>query len=117
MVKRLADVHEHALYPHIPQELICRPVVAQLGLLVNAHDDIHPNKCSHFLSSGGIPFDVWFVCLSLLCIQVGLHSKTIKERWLPKEAKETQCCGIWIRLIDWTRSLSEWSGVDRVKVA
>jgi len=55
--------HEGALYPHIPQELVHRPVVAQLRFLVNAQDDIHSNKYSHFFSSGEIPFHVWFVCL------------------------------------------------------
>ena len=50
------------------------------------------------------------VCLYLLCIQVGLCSKMIKERWLPKEAKEIQCCGIWIGLID---SLVPWHGGER----
>ena len=48
---------EGTFYPHISQKLFCRPVVAQLRLLVNAHDDIHSNKCSHFFSSGGIRAD------------------------------------------------------------
>ena len=71
---------EDTLYPHIPQELVCVPAVAELGLLVNPHDHVDPNKCSHFLRGGGIPLLVWLTTLPLLCIQVGLGGNTVKER-------------------------------------
>ena len=108
---------EDTQYPHIPQELVCGPVVAELGLLVNPHDHVDPSKCSHFLRSGGIPLLVWLTSLPLLRIQVGLAGNTVKERWLPEEAEEIQVCGVRSELVDWTGSLSEWSDMDGVKVA
>ena len=80
---------EDTLYPHIPQELVCGPVVAELGLLVNPHDHVDPNKCSHFLRGGGIPL---LVCLSLCSAYRVVSAATrSKKDGSQKRLKNSRC--------------------------
>jgi len=87
----------HAVCPHSPRT---HPQTSSCTVQASGQYPITmlTPRNTHILCSGGIPFHhVWFVCLPLLCIQVGLHSYTIK-------------------LIDWTRSLCEWPSTDGAKV-
>ena len=56
------------------------------------------------------------VCLLAFVVHTGWSPQLDDRRCLPEEAKEFQCGGIWVKLIDWTRSLSEWTSADGAKV-